>query len=352
MSHADDGVRVRILRLLTTSKMTNAPLSLPILRHVHSNIAFWFRPGGSHERGELSSIIRRLLVRLRGGASALEKTASSSILDLELLNAHKDFVATLITSAIAELRPNASYQRHIMGLSILRHLLESKIDSCDRSLVQMSNHPDWPFSFCLRQPHIARNLLDLISDAYEDVRAVSASILNSLLASGPNTPSQLFSKQLLAAMELLIPELEIEAAQTNRSDQADGLGRCYSLCASTQRCVFGCGKPTKAQPVVLKLLDRLDQLLIARPIFDKPDSQPLHSLLLGVMYYVEDGNSELKIHDHVISICRQVWRAVADRLCVDSPETEATNEEDGLEEVGTGPKDMLSYSWRALRDSR
>jgi hypothetical protein len=352
LSHADDGVRVRILRLLTNSKMTNAPLSLQILRYVHSNIALWFRPGGSHERGELLSIIRRLLVRLRGGTSALEKTASSSTLDLKLLNAHKDFVAALLTSVVAELRPNASYQRHIMGLSILRYLLESKIDSCDRSLVQTSNHPDWPFSFCLRQADIAQDLLDLISDAYEDVRALSASILNYLLASGRTAHSQLFSKQLLGAMEILIPELETEAAQTNRSDQADGLGRCYSLCALTQRCTFGSGQPAKARPVVFELLDRLDQLLTARPIFDKPDSQPLHSLLLGVMYYVEEGNSELEARDRVICISRQVWRAVADRLCVDSPETEATNEEDSFEEVGAGPKDMLSYSWRALRDSR
>lgn len=350
LSHADDGVRVRVLRLLVTSKMTNAPVSLPILRHVQTNVALWFRPGGSHERGELLSIVRRLLIRLRGGSSVLEKTASTSPLDMELLNIHKDFVEALLTSVVSELRSNASYQRHIIGLSILRYLFESNIDACDRSILQTTNDPDWPFSLCLRQASMVQDLLNLVSDAYEDVRALSASILRHLLCRRPNIRSQQFSKQLQTAIELLIPTLEKEAAQTNRSDQADGLGRFYSLVALTRQCTDGSQKVDP--PFTMTLVDRLERILTAQPILEKPGAEPLHSLLLGVMYCVEDASDGLEAHDRIISISRQVWRAVADHLCVDSPETETSDAEDVAEEVGTGPKDMLSYGWRALRDSR
>jgi hypothetical protein len=350
LSHANDGVRVRVLRLLVTSKMTNAPMSLPILRYIRGNISLWFHPGGSHERGELLSIIRRLLIRLRGGSSALEKTASSSILDMELLNAHGAFVAALFAGVIAELRSNASYQRHIMGLSILKYLFESKIDSCDRSLVQTSNNPDWPFSLCLRQASMAQDLLELVSDAYEDVRALSAAILRHLLVSGSNTQPQQFTKQLQFTIQSLIPALELDAAQTNRSDKADGLGRYYSLVAPTPNRKHG--SDASGPSFLTILLDRLEQILTDQPIFDKPGAEPLHSLLLGVMYCVEDVTEGLEVRNRIISISIRVWRAVAERLCVDSPETETSEVEDNFEEVGTGPKDMLSYAWRALRDSR
>jgi hypothetical protein len=357
LSHADNGVRIRVLRLLASSKMTNAPVSLPILQHLKHQIYLWFRPGGSHERGETLSIVRRLIIRLRGGSATVQKAISSTNSDLELFDAHKDFAATLVTSLLSELRSNASYQCHIMALSILRYLLESRIDICDRVLAhrddeKRSNDPEWPFSLCLRQASTVQELLYLASDAYEDVRALSISILNHLLNNEPNAQSQLFSKQLQAEIEVLIPRLEQEAAQTNRSDQADGLGRLYSLNASMQRFTCSSGKSVKGHTFALELLDRLEQSLADKGVLDEPNSQPLHGLLLGVMYCMENKEVDFEARKRVISICCHIWRAVTGRLCVDSPETEATEDSDVLEEAGTGPKDMLSYSWRALRDSR
>lgn len=365
LCHADNGVRVRALRLLVTSKMTNAPVSLPILRHLQQSIPLWFRPGGSRERGELLSVIRRLLIRLRGGSSAIEKTAHPSPGDLELLNAHKKLIAMLIASILPELGPNVSYQRRIMGLSIYKFLLESRIDHCDRSpvpqsrrevstvSVQKSNDPDWPFSLCLRKISIAQDLLNLASDSYEDVRAISTSVLKHLLATGPNTShSQLFSEQLQAAIAFLIPKLEAQAAQTNRSDHADGLGRVYALYESIQQRCSGIDDFANGRdyPVLIELLGRLQRVFKDTPVFEKSDPEPLHSLLLGVMYCKKYNSFE--VQNRVVSICRQVWRAVADRLCVDSPEMTDEDDADDFEHAVAGPKDMLSYSWRALRDSR
>ena len=357
LSHSDDGVRIRVLRLLVSSKMTNAPFSLPILQHLQHYIYLWLRPGGSHERGETLSIIRKLISRLRGGSATLQKAAAPTHSDLELLDAHKKCVATLVTNVHSDLRSNASYGRHIMALSILRCLFESRLDGCDRNPInrdgeKRSNDPEWPFSLCLRQTSTAQDLLALASNAYEDVRALSVSILNHMLASKPNAHSQLFSKQLQAGLRILIPQLEQEAAQTNRSDQADGLGRLISLHASIQRFASNIGRSVKDNIVTLELLDRLEQLLADKAVFDEPDSQPLHGLLLGVMYCMDSKEIDFETRKRVIFICRQIWRAVTDRLCVDSPEVEATEDLDVLEEAGTGPKDMLSYSWRALRDSR
>ena len=53
-------------------------------------------------------------------------------------------------------------------------------------------------------------------------------------------------------------------------------------------------------------------------------------------------------HDRTVAICNAIWSAVGIVLCVDSPEREHENTAD----EPMGPKDILSCSWRALRESR
>lgn len=48
-------------------------------------------------------------------------------------------------------------------------------------------------------------------------------------------------------------------------------------------------------------------------------------------------------------MCTRIWHEVKPVLCVDSPEGHT---DEPAEDLGVGPKDILSYSWRALRESR
>lgn len=54
-------------------------------------------------------------------------------------------------------------------------------------------------------------------------------------------------------------------------------------------------------------------------------------------------------HKRILSLCERIWVEIKDVLCVDSPEGHT---EDTSEDLIVGPKDILSYSWRALRESR
>lgn len=56
------------------------------------------------------------------------------------------------------------------------------------------------------------------------------------------------------------------------------------------------------------------------------------------------------IHDICMKICSNVWNDVREVLCIDSPEGQADEEVDY--DMGVGPKDRLSASWRALREAR
>ncbi len=48
--------------------------------------------------------------------------------------------------------------------------------------------------------------------------------------------------------------------------------------------------------------------------------------------------------------CRRIWNAVNDVLCNDSPEGHLPQDLDEVETIDT--KDVLSYSFRAVHDSR
>jgi hypothetical protein len=55
------------------------------------------------------------------------------------------------------------------------------------------------------------------------------------------------------------------------------------------------------------------------------------------------------VHDRIIAACTRIWEEVKPVLCIDSPEGHT---DDSLDELALGPKDLLSYSWRALRETR
>lgn len=55
------------------------------------------------------------------------------------------------------------------------------------------------------------------------------------------------------------------------------------------------------------------------------------------------------VHNRIASICDRIWLEVKPVLCIDSPEGHT---DEPIEDSGVGPKDILSYSWRALRESR
>lgn len=55
------------------------------------------------------------------------------------------------------------------------------------------------------------------------------------------------------------------------------------------------------------------------------------------------------VHDRIVTVCEKVWQEMKPVLCIDSPEGHS---DEPMEDLSVGPKDILSYSWRALRESR
>ena len=58
-----------------------------------------------------------------------------------------------------------------------------------------------------------------------------------------------------------------------------------------------------------------------------------------------------RLREKLLTSCKSVWEAVKEVLCIDSPEGQAS-EEDEMDGLEIGTKDTLSFSWRALKESR
>lgn len=73
------------------------------------------------------------------------------------------------------------------------------------------------------------------------------------------------------------------------------------------------------------------------------------SFHLSISDQSSTSNHWRSFHDRIVSLCDKIWDEVKPVLCVDSPEGHT---DEPVEDLNVGPKDILSYSWRALRESR
>ena len=249
----------------------------------------------AYSRGEILSLTRKFITRIKGGVleDQSEFTQAGKFAQdaktRALLDAYLSFLKT-------DLRPGVSYPRHITALKALMLVLESGMDS---RIVRthLRNKPgennQCKFSVEIFQPSLLRSLVDLLLDAYEDVRSTSLTILKmfprEILMSGllqtkdqPSYPLPRLTDALSRAEEL--------ASNTSRADHADTVARLYHLLFSTA-ITSRSDKPeigwweTKAE-IVDTILRKLEEKLSLPDVLFSSSMRdaPLHGLLSALRY--------------------------------------------------------------------
>lgn len=277
------------------------------------------------------SITKRFLKRIQTGSSALLKQKQNSfVLEADLVVASYGlFTSTYYYFLRAELNSGISYPRHILALQSLQCLLDSRLEIHTFS------------SDC----ELMKSLCNLCLDPFEDVRQASAAILHVLASETAETLSLVVNLGLLQGVESLV-------VQTCRSDHADGMGRLWAL-RSRLDCILQF-EQNSSETTLSRCITQLEAQLSIVGGLQPGSTYPLHGHLLGLNFQLRDfrANDRERLNfdaARILRICRQAWDQVRSQLCVDSPErTSDLTEDDGTQ----GPKDMLAYSWRALRDSR
>ncbi|KKK22927.1 hypothetical protein ARAM_005405 [Aspergillus rambellii] len=378
--HHNFNIRMAALSLLVTAPSTTKPVSAAAIRVVLKSLPSLHAESDPCSRGEILTLIRGLIVRVKGGILAdKENPVEEKITvnkkkqlvfardDAETEACMKNYLEFLLT----DLRPTASYHRHIMALKTLILLLESGLD--DRYTGSVSGKPEgrqvrWKFNMDIFGSRLLRLLVDLLLDPFEEVRGTALNILKLFplpVLLGGASHSAVGKPELIDA----ITKAEQLASNTSRADHADTVARLFYLifCTASKSKVNDDGIfhwwDTKAG-VVEMLLGKLEEKLsLPEGLFHSSlRDAPLHGYLCALRYIVStpnfysvipndgpvDGEIWRAIHSRISSCCDKIWDEVKPVLCIDSPEGHAA---EPIEDLKVGPKDILSYSWRALRES-
>jgi hypothetical protein len=295
-----DAVRIAGLAMLTTSTTTTQPLSVGTMTALQKGLPFLHADADAGFRSELFSLIRHLMERIKAATSALTKTPSEtkknkaeeavespsmSLESSELVTAHKSFVEWYVSFLKAELRPTASYQRHVSALRCISIIVRSGVDpQVAGSLHAKSTRAAaaWPFTLEVVDKGMSDLLINLLLNAFDDVRFTAAEILtlvNSSSLQQTGAGEKPLMVQTLAGAESML-------VLSGRADHADGVAHLYSILFSQCSDLTSDNEQwwTSKCGILEHLLRTVEQMIeVARMDIGKAvGSHPLHGLFISL----------------------------------------------------------------------
>ena len=195
-----------------------------------------------------SSLIRSRLASVPKRPQAAELAPCGGLeVKISISELSNEFLPWYIRFLINELRPTTPYQGHITALSVLFSLCEVHSDFLKLAETGETDSNDPVENFRLHH-QLSRTLLDLLFNPFDDVRLISASILENLVSAefcqrslvnkqtySKRINSSLTSKSIVHNILGSLPRAEALFKKTGRADHADGLGRLLSLAFGARR---------------------------------------------------------------------------------------------------------------------
>ncbi|OJD28299.1 hypothetical protein ACJ73_00294 [Blastomyces percursus] len=383
--HSEAAIRLSALSLMITAPSTTKPFSPDTLQVLIKNFPYMHTDSDPQYRGEVFSLVRKLIIRLRGGLFSYRKMANladgsqptnqNTVADdmpgakhANIADAHVQFLRWYVDFLELELQPTMSYQRHISALKTLVLLsqagLDSRIDPIHLSRLGQ-DQTSWDCSIEIFRPSLFRLMGDLLVNPFDDVRATALMLLKMFprthiqltlgndrqeyIIEGRDSPLRL---QLVKALE----RAECVASRTSRADHADAVARLYHILFDLASCSkspdIGRNWYAQKQTIVERLLTTLEQnLYLTDGSFQKSIRETsVHGYISALRYIVstpefhsqfpspETGRPYWRLyHDLFILLCENIWLGVRAILCIDSPEGQ---DEDAADEL-KGPKDFM-----------
>ncbi|KAL9001465.1 MAG: hypothetical protein Q9169_000040 [Polycauliona sp. 2 TL-2023] len=370
ISHADSQIRLLAFSITVQASAPKEPLSSTVLsslvlalpnHHVEidpktrqDNLAlikrFCFRLVGvikSFNKEELDSEFTRL-VSDRTTVSFNSSTGANS--EEASLQRHLSFFLWYRDFLLHELSPTASYQRHVVSLKVVEFVMSN-----DAGLLLYRESSN-----------------GFIGEGRDSYSKFGHDLMTSLLTlgnMGQFDPGKKLRKLFPVARQrltLACTRAAERAQSTARADHADGYGRLYALSVGLRTVpdqMNPCGDYDRLALCRL-MTDLDDRIHVARTdIHTAVKTASLHGFLIAARYLILDYNLHHSTHELDPTQCRtwreyshlllriafDVWEAVKHILCADAPEGFEADTVDDQNPVGT--KDMLSFCWRALKES-
>lgn len=387
LAHPSHDVRALALSLLISSPSTTRPYSAAAFDLLKKHLGAFFADADAKFRVDFSSKARDMFKRVRGAISVLKRSIPRARAKANKANAarepdaavasqaayrsnlivlpesqlvycldyHVEFLKWYIGFLCDEMIPTASYQRHIASLKALVSILRLEADASKT----WETPDDQEVFYDLFGEKWLRSLFDRVMDPFDDVRDASAAALKLIFKDTRYRKFVLFSTNggVSPAKELdeLFRRATEMARRTSRADHSDGAARANQL-----RFTF-LNEEGQRVSQLTGLIDELDRKItmaesdLGLAVLEAP----LHSDFASLCYTwqvvseLKFSNAELSkiqaLQDRLVDCCERAWSAVRDTLCDDSPEGHIPQE---LEEADVDTKSLLSYSFRAIHESR
>ncbi|OJD36189.1 heat repeat protein [Diplodia corticola] len=399
LAHERAETRLAAFSLLTTSAAVTRPLTLGTFAILKRNLSYLHADTDANFRGEIMSLTMSLFERLRGSTGVMsrnlakgQKTGEQSD-TFELYHAHVEFIQWYLRFIASELHPIAAYQRHISALKALTVVMKSGLDpSVPHQALSRTAQGEvrFPFQMNVLTPLLVRELFDLVMDPFDDVRHAAAFLLKlgtnktselpQKPAKGPKMVPVLIGKPVDStalvehAFAAFLDRAEKAMLRSGRADHADGVARAYDLLFERRAEPLSPNSPANSvlsewmksrQGIVEHLISLLDETIgvASSNLSVAVNTYPMHGTLSALRYifdqpafYASMATMEgvelehwKQLHNHVLDSLRSVWSCVRNILCVDAPEGHVP--EDMEEEPDLTTKDILSYSWRGLKEA-
>ncbi|KAH9866691.1 hypothetical protein J1614_008384 [Plenodomus biglobosus] len=390
MSHAEPEVRLAGIFLSIYSVSVTKPLNYSVLKALKQNLVHLHTDTDPYFRREVLGNTQRLFDRLRACTATAVKAKSKAVaisqsrmpiprvfydrgfhfrkqLQQNLELGPLAFLVWYLRFLESELRPTATYQRRITALRALMIVLRSGLDpGVPHSELAKSaqGQLNWAHGVQIANVRLVRVLLDLILDAFDDVRDTAVSVLQLCLTALPQGQQH----EVFATIPGFLQRAESLMLRTGRADQADGVARAYGLIYTLANNSFE--KTGHAHfSTKLKLFEYLQSQLqetlgLAHSnLSDAVNGRPVHGTFAALTYIIDQpgfyaitaNESEessvqwLESHQKIVNSIESLWSCVHHVLCADAPEGHVPDEIE--EEASLDTKEILSYSWRGLKEA-
>ena len=355
--------RIAALNLLLTSPTTTKPLTKATFVALKQSLPALHSDTDANFRSELFGITQRLVDRLRAVTAVASRNNKA---DDTTLSTHIDYLKWYLSFLRMELRPCASYQRHISALKCLELVQRSGIDrTVSQAFWSKSavGHAVWPAEMLVVTPETQSILLDLLLDPFDDVRATAASILRLSESAAQKLRDVDRGHDKLMSVLHAAEEL---SRRSGRADQADGVAHLYAILfdqAITDSSESQSWSHSR-YGVVEHLVSQIENILslLETDSTKAVTSHPLHGVLSSIRYILdrpdlyiliqqdENFNGWQSIFKRLHLGMERTWKDVHHILCNDAPEGYMPEDLED-DDAALTTKDVLSYSWRALKET-
>ncbi|KAL8775229.1 MAG: hypothetical protein Q9209_000235 [Squamulea sp. 1 TL-2023] len=411
LCHADSQIRQVAFSLAIQSTSPKVPFTKTVLSSLLYVVPDYHEEVDSKSRQDNLAMIKRLCLRLtrtlglsspeidlwttkpmleRGGP--LSKILTASKLEGDVFGQHLAFLVWYLDFLLQELKPTASYQRHVVALKVIEFLFSSETSFLLRAERSSVSEGQRAISHSSFYHDLLTSLLGLVLDPFDDIRGLAASILQNVprtawasltlrgmskytsttdsttgdCSSVWNASLPVCSPSSNAGLILAWQRAAKRAWNTARADHSDGYGRLCNLVVShstlsDQEHAWSENDQLALVRIMAELDDGIEDA--RRDLYTAVKTASLHSLLIAARYRVLRYNHRDVIHgsdaaqyrirediiDRLLRIASDVWMVVRDVLCADAPEGHELGSPD--DEASSSTKDVLSFCWRALKES-